>query len=71
MLNWNHSILKQATSFIDLLGNVFAENREPALYSGDLGTVDSLEQPQTWEKFWHAGSVVHSSSGQIALVLSA
>ena len=30
---WNHSCLKQATSFIDLIGCVFAENRDPTLFS--------------------------------------
>nr|POE88997.1 hypothetical protein CFP56_51881 [Quercus suber] len=30
---WNHSSLKQATSFIDLIGYVFADNRNPDLFS--------------------------------------
>ena len=30
---WNHSSLKQATSFIDLMGCVFADNRDPELFS--------------------------------------
>ncbi|KAK9990437.1 hypothetical protein SO802_025422 [Lithocarpus litseifolius] len=30
---WNHSSLRHVTSFIDLLGCVFAENREPELFS--------------------------------------
>ncbi|XP_075640217.1 uncharacterized protein LOC142611959 [Castanea sativa] len=30
---WNHSRLKQATSFIDLIGCVFANNRDPTLFS--------------------------------------
>ena len=30
---WNYSSLRQATSFIDLMGCVFAENREPTLFS--------------------------------------
>lgn len=30
---WNHSRLKQATSFIDLMGCVFANNRDPTLFS--------------------------------------
>uniref|UniRef100_A0A7N2MPY1 Reverse transcriptase zinc-binding domain-containing protein n=1 Tax=Quercus lobata TaxID=97700 RepID=A0A7N2MPY1_QUELO len=30
---WNHSSLQQTTSFIDLMGCVFADNRDPALFS--------------------------------------
>ena len=30
---WNHGCLKQATSFIDLIGSVFADNRDPTLFS--------------------------------------
>ena len=30
---WNHSCMRQSTSFIDLLGCVFAKNKEPALFS--------------------------------------
>ena len=30
---WNHSCLKQATSFIDLIGCVFVENKDPTLFS--------------------------------------
>ena len=30
---WNHSSLKQATSFIDLMGCVFPNNRDPELFS--------------------------------------
>ena len=30
---WNHSSLKQKTSFLDLIGSVFAENRDPACFS--------------------------------------
>ena len=33
MPQWSHDNLKQAVTFIDLLGIVFAENREPAFFA--------------------------------------
>ena len=30
---WNHSSLQQTTSFIDLMGCVFTDNRDPVLFS--------------------------------------
>ena len=30
---WNHDSLRQATTFIDLTGCVFAENKDPTLFS--------------------------------------
>ena len=30
---WNHSILKQCDNFIDLLGCILIENRDPTLFS--------------------------------------
>ena len=30
---WNHSSIKQKTSFLDLIGSVFAENRDSAFFS--------------------------------------
>ncbi|XP_075670401.1 uncharacterized protein LOC142640202 [Castanea sativa] len=29
---WNHSSLKQTTSFLDLIGNIFTENRDPTFF---------------------------------------
>ena len=36
---WNHSSLKQVSNFVDLLGFIFAENRDPILLNGDLGAM--------------------------------
>ena len=33
MPQWSHDNLKQVVTFIDLLGTVFAENREPAFFA--------------------------------------